>query len=92
MNLSKHAAVRCQQRGIPPLVISWLRTFGKEAFDHHGAVTRYLDKGAKKALARAVGSQVIRQLEPYLNMYLVESVADGGIITTGHLTKRINRV
>lgn len=91
MNVTKHAAIRSQQRGIPPIVIEWVRKFGQKEFDHRGAVTRYLDKDARKTLTKVIGSQVIRQLETFLDVYVIESTVNGGVITTGHRYKRINR-
>ncbi|MDP6652334.1 MAG: hypothetical protein QGF90_09550 [Gammaproteobacteria bacterium] len=31
-----HAAIRAQQRCIPPLVDQWLSQFGEEEYDGHG--------------------------------------------------------
>jgi len=64
---------------------------GQKSFDHRGTVTRYLDKAAKKALTKAIGSQVVRQLESFLDVYVIESTDDGAVITIGHRYKRINR-
>ena len=38
MNMTYHAAIRSQQRGIPPLVMQWLDQFGEECYDGHGAI------------------------------------------------------
>jgi hypothetical protein len=92
VSFTEHAMTRSQQRGVPPLVVNWVRTFGHKEFDHHGAVTRYLDKAGKRRLTKEVGSQVIRQLEAYLDVYVVESASDGGVITIGRRYKRVNRV
>ena len=31
--VTKHAAIRMKQRGIPPVIIDWLQQFGAEEFD-----------------------------------------------------------
>lgn len=61
MDLSRHASVRCQQRGIPPLIRQWLHDYGSEVISH-GATKRYFDHRAKKRLAAAVGAQVVDRL------------------------------
>lgn len=88
MELSNHAGVRCQQRGIPPLIRQWLHEFGSEVVSH-GATKRYFDHRAKKRLAAAVGAQVVDRLGGLLNVYLVES--DERVITAGHRTRRIKQ-
>ena len=35
--VTKHAAIRHQQRGIPPLIMEWLTSYGTNSHDHHGA-------------------------------------------------------
>lgn len=88
MQLSKHAQIRCQQRGIPPLIRQWLHEFGAEA-QSHGATKRYFDHAAKRRLAAAVGPQVVDRLGNLLNAYLVET--DEAVVTAGILTRRIKR-
>jgi hypothetical protein len=91
MKMSSHAAIRSKQRGVPPLMVDLLRLFGARDYDHHGGVIRYFDKRARKAAEKAVGSQVMRRLTEFLNLYAVESACDGSLITVGHRYKRIHR-
>jgi len=88
VQLSHHARVRCQQRGIPPLIQQWLQDFGSEVVSH-GATKRYFDHRAKKRLAAAVGAQVVDRLGSLLNIYIVEG--DDRVITAGHRTHRIKK-
>lgn len=88
MELSHHARVRCQQRGIPPLIRQWLHDFGSEVVSH-GATKRYFDHRAKKRLAAAVGAQVVDRLGGLLNVYIVEG--DERVITAGHRSRRIKQ-
>lgn len=88
MELTHHANVRCQQRGIPPLIREWLQEFGSEVVSH-GARKRYFDHRAKRRLAAAVGAQVVDRLGGLLNVYIVEG--DDRLITAGHRTRRIKQ-
>jgi hypothetical protein len=88
MNHTQHAQVRCQQRGIPPVICEWLFEYGSQ-MESHGATKRFFDHEARKRLAAAVGPQVVDRLGSLLNVYLVES--DERVITAGHRTRRIKR-
>ena len=88
IQLTKHATNRQQQRGIPPLIMDWLTSFGTTSHDHHGAEILFFDKRSRKALAKAVGEEVVSRLSDLLDTYAV--VSDGGaIITVGHRFKRV---
>lgn len=85
---TKHAAVRQQQRGIPPLIMEWLASYGTASYDHHGAEILYFDKHSRKALAKDVGDEVVSRLGSLLDTYAVVS-GDGTVITVGHRFKRV---
>ena len=87
--LSRHAAIRSQQRGIPPHAIDALLDFGTEHHDHHGAVVLMLDRAAAKRLAR---SQPLRgsDLDALRGLYAVVTT-DGHVRTVGHRTRRLQR-
>jgi hypothetical protein len=84
---SKHARIRAQQRGIPPLVVDLLLDFGATKHDHRGAEIHYFDRKSKKRLAANCGGQVVGHLGHLLDAYLV--VSDAMIVTVGHRQKRI---
>ena len=90
---TKHATKRAQQRGIPPLIQIWLLSYGVEAFDGSGGVIRYFDRESIRKLERDVGSAPIKRLSEYFRSYLVQSSADGVIVTVGkrYRNKRIFR-
>ena len=92
MKTTNHASTRQQQRGIPQLIVELVRTYGSRQYDHHGGVIRYLDKKSKKSVERVVGSQILRRLHEYLDVYVVESADGMNVITTGHRYQHINRV
>ena len=86
---SQHAKQRIQQRGIPPLIVTWLLDFGKQRHDHHGGVVHYFDKQSRRNLERQVGRRVLSRLSGYLDSYVVIST-DDALVTVGHRYKRFN--
>jgi len=87
--MTRHAQVRCQQRGLPPGVLDLLYEYGEEEHDKHGAVILYFNKKARRRMARDLGWQFLGRLGPFLDAYVVE--AEGWIITVGHRHSRITR-
>lgn len=87
MKTTSHAAIRCQQRGVPTLVIDLLLQFGSREHDHHGAEVLYFDRRARKHIENYTGG-LIGKLNEHMNSYAV--VVDGNIITVGKRLKRIN--
>jgi hypothetical protein len=65
-------------------MIELLQRFGRRAYGHDGCVTRYLDKAARRAIEKHIGHAVFRRLHEYLDVYLVESVDTGLVVTCGH--------
>jgi hypothetical protein len=91
MNLTRHAAERSQQRGVPPLVVEWLQQFGEEIFDGRGCIQRYFSKASIRAMERAFGRQPVSKMDQYLRAYTVESTGSGTIVTVGYRRTRIRR-
>jgi hypothetical protein len=89
MKSSTHATVRCQQRGIPTLVLDLLLEFGQREHDHAGAEIVFFDHRARKRIESYSGGLISKQNE-FLDSYAV--LADGNIVTVGHRYKRINRI
>ena len=87
--LSRHAAVRSQQRGIPPHAIEALLDFGTEHHDHRGAVVLVLDRAATRRLSR---SRSVRppDLDTLRGLYAVVATS-GQVRTVGHRTRRLQR-
>ena len=86
--LTFHARARMQQRGIGAEALDLLLSYGREAYDHHGAVILYMDKAAQKRLAAA--SRAKSEVRRLAGLYAVLS-RHGQVITVGHRTRRINR-
>lgn len=78
--LSRHAAVRQQQRGIPPLVVEWLLSYGRRD-SSYGAVKVRLDRRGRKDLSRDVGDRVVSLMSKYLNVALVVDSDTDRVIT-----------
>ena len=88
--MTRHASTRAQQRGLPPLIVNWLDTYGARAQDRDGAAILYFDKQSRRNLEKDVGSQVVDRLRPFLDAYLVMA-DDGTVITLGWRFKRVPR-
>lgn len=86
-DLTQHAEMRARQRGIPPLIIDWLRDYGAVHYDKLGAEIRYFNKQSRRELERLVGHEVIGRLRSLLDSYIVEK--DGVVITVGRRYKRL---
>lgn len=87
---TKHAAVRAQQRGIPPMVDQFLDLYGQEEYDGHGAVILYLSKKSIRSMERDLGKRPVARLAEWLDAYKIKST-DGITITVGHRTRRLWR-
>lgn len=87
MSMTDHGRIRCQQRGIPPLVLDLLLQFGCRHHDHIGAEIVYFDKKAKKRVESYVGG-LIGKLNEHMDCYAV--LADGHVVTVGDRYKKIN--
>ena len=88
---SRHAHMRAQQRGIPPLINQWLELYGERNYDGRGGICFFFSKVSRRALERAVGREPLRQLDRYLGCYKVVCSASGMTITCGHRTGSIRR-
>jgi hypothetical protein len=87
---SKHADIRAQQRGIPPLFDELLDRYGQEQHDGHGAVVLFLSKDSIRRMERDFGRRPVSRLSEWLGAYKVRA-SDGTTITVGHRTRRIWR-
>lgn len=90
LQLTNHAKIRLQQRGIPPTVVENLLDYGQCCHDHHGATIVYFDHRARNALRRRTDPTAFLRIERYLDTYAVVA-PDGDIVTVGHRTRPIRR-
>ena len=84
-NLSNHAALRQQQRGVPPLITNWLVNYGDKHYDGHGGVVCYFSKRCIRRLEREVGTAPVKRMSEFFRCYLVKSAVDDTVITVGKL-------
>lgn len=90
LQLTPHAKIRLQQRGIPPAALENLLDYGRCWHDHHGATIVYFDHQARNALRRRTDPTAFRGIERYLDTYAVVA-PEGDIVTVGHRTRSIRR-
>lgn len=88
MNLSHHAQVRCQQRGIAPFIIDLLIQFGAREPAGDSAEKIFFDKRSRKYVMSYTGGR-IKANDEGLNVFAI--VNGTQVITTGHRLKKINR-
>jgi hypothetical protein len=87
---TRHAEVRAQQRGIPPMVDQLLDLYGHEEHDGRGTVILYLSKNSIRKMERDLGRRPVAKLAEWFGAYKVKAT-DGPTITLGHRTRRIRR-
>lgn len=90
MYSSRHARIRCQQRGIPPLVVDLLLQFGTRERASTGTSKVFLDKGGRRRV-KAYAGALASQLEDHLDVYLVVNDAGDVLVTAAHRLERIRR-
>jgi hypothetical protein len=90
MHSSHHARVRCQQRGIPPLVVDLLLEFGSREQAGAGTSKVFLDKSARRRV-KAYAGALAGVIEEHLDVYLVVNDADDVLVTATHRLERIRR-
>lgn len=88
MKMTRHASMRQQQRGIPPIVIDLLIDYGCVERAGSGTTTHYFNKDARRRLRAYVG-QMSSQIERYLDYYVILS-DDGSVITVAPRNKKVN--
>jgi hypothetical protein len=85
--LTRHAEVRCQQRGIRPEVIATLLEYGRRE-RRRGAEICFMDRSTRQRAHRELGHDAYTRLVDHLDRYLVVA-DDGHIITAAHRLKRL---
>ena len=86
---SKHAHIRCQQRGIPPMLVDLLLELGTSEKAPGGVRKFYFDKTSRRRLHAYAGA-LSHVFHEHLGIYAVVG-EDNQVITVGHRTERIER-
>jgi hypothetical protein len=87
---TRHAYIRSQQRGIPPMIDQWLDLYGREEYAENGVVIVYLCKDSIRSLEKDLGKRPVSRMSEWFNAYKVRSTA-GDTITVGFRRNRIKR-
>lgn len=87
---TKHAAIRSQQRGIPPMIDELLDRYGQEQHDGHGGIILYMNKTSIRSMERDFGCRPVARLSEWLTAYKVKSM-DGQTVTIGYRHQRIKK-
>ncbi|MBI5716623.1 MAG: hypothetical protein HZC37_02925 [Burkholderiales bacterium] len=78
--MTRHAAVRQQQRCIPPLVVDWLLSYGSRE-KSFGAIKVRFDRRSRKELSRDVGRRAVSLMSKYLCAALIVDPSTDKVIT-----------
>ncbi|MDO9424145.1 MAG: hypothetical protein Q7T40_08150 [Methylobacter sp.] len=89
--MTKHAAVRAQQRCIPLEISMLLDQFGERHYNGNGVILRYFSKASIRNMLKKQSEKLSAKIKHYFDVYKVVSVDGGNTITIGYRTKRIKR-
>lgn len=87
---TRHAELRAQQRGIPPIIDQWLDLYGQEEHDGYGGVIVYLNKASIRHIEQDMGRRPVARMSEWFDAYKVRTLS-GETITIGHRTGRVRR-
>ena len=88
LQLSQHARIRMQQRGIPQRVLEWLSAYGEIDYQR-GAELYYFTRRSRLALQRNEDAAELRRYSKALDSYMV--CTEGRVATVGHRYQRVVR-
>ena len=87
--VTKHAKIRGQQRGIPPVMIDLLLQFGVAVSAGDGANKLFFDKSARRKVESYFGP-LASLINQHLDFYAIVGANDQ-VVTVGHRLERIRR-
>ena len=86
MNISNHAYIRAQQRGISIPFIELVQEFGFTEDARGGSVVKYFGHKGIKRLERSQGKDYVKKnSEAIRGIYIIECRNSGTIVTAGKL-------
>jgi hypothetical protein len=85
MNISNHAYIRAQQRGISIPFIELVQEFGDVKDAGGGSIVRYFGRKGKGRLKKSVGEDYLKKNSESLKTYIIECRDSGTVVTTGKL-------
>ncbi len=84
---SKHARVRCAQRGIDESLIGMVLAYGRAEYDHHGGRLCFLGQSEKRRVARA-HPDIVRRYGRKLDLVVVMPAKGEQTIITAYVRPR----
>ena len=90
IDMTKHAGIRVQQRGVNRDVLDCLLAYGKHEPDHKGCRIVTFDGKSLDDLARHEPRALKTKAIDYRNVYAVVD-SEGVVITAGHRFRRVPR-
>jgi len=89
VSFTKHASVRCQQRGIGKKIIPLIMDYGHFNYGREGSKVYCLSKTERSMIRADLGKSLFNKIEKQLG-YVVLS-RNNKVITVGHTYKRVRR-
>lgn len=83
---TRHAQIRCQQRGIPLEMVDLLFEFGEERHVGHGATLLSFPKHSRERLRKSLSRKSFAAVSSRLDVYAVLGGC-GHVMTVGHRYK-----
>jgi hypothetical protein len=90
LQLSAHAEVRIQQRGVERDLLECLLEYGARQYDHKGCEVVFLTEASLNAIARHESHYLWARMKADRNLYAVVN-ANGCVVTAGHRYRRVQR-
>lgn len=87
ISLTKHAKVRCAQRGIDEWLISMILTYGRAEYDHRGARRCFLGKPEKRRI-QSEYPELIRRYGRKLDLVVVQPAGEDRTVLTAYVRPR----
>ena len=84
---SKHAAVRCIQRGIDSTVVDIILSYGRENYDHKGGCRYFLGHPEKRRLSRDA-PELVKKLGRKLDTVVVTTSTAPALVITSFVRSR----
>lgn len=84
---TRHAQVRCKQRGIRPAVINTILAYGRQR-RRHGADVYFMDSSARKLARSELGRIGYAKIADRLDAYLIMS-DEGQVVTAAIRLRRL---
>lgn len=79
-----------KERSIPPVIVNWLRKFGRRITGMNGTTVIFFDKKSKQAMCGKLGHLAIRRFDDMMDAYVV--ISKDRVIAVGHRFPPLQRI